>query len=427
MQETRVSIGRYQCSVCGRVLKASGEMIGRRVQCRCGHQFRIQEECLLSQDVSGVSCADTESSQRHHRSATLDQHTSEAGSDETDDVTRVRNVREAYKAIRQQLSGVVIGQEDVIEQVLIAMFSQGHVLLTGVPGLAKTLLISSISRVLDLQYRRIQFTPDLMPADITGTEVLQEDRVTGRRSFQFVEGPVFSNLVLADEINRSPPRTQAALLEAMQERHVTIGDVTRSLPSPFFVMATRNPIEQEGTYPLPEAQLDRFLFNIVVEYPGREDEFELIRLATSDVKADLKSVLDDQQILQIQQTVRRVPVADHVIAYARDLVQSTRPSQATSPDFIREMVGWGAGPRAGISLVMAAKARAILQGRFHATTEDIRSIALPVLRHRVVTTFRADASGVQRDDVIRMLLEHVKPAPPANTTAPARTRRGDRH
>ncbi|MBL8815509.1 MAG: AAA family ATPase [Planctomyces sp.] len=329
--------------------------------------------------------------------------------------------------MRQQLSGVVIGQEDVIEQVLIAMFSQGHVLLTGVPGLAKTLLISSISQVLDLQYRRIQFTPDLMPADITGTEVLQEDRVTGRRNFQFVEGPVFSNLVLADEINRSPPRTQAALLEAMQERHVTIGDESRALPSPFFVMATRNPIEQEGTYPLPEAQLDRFLFNIVVEYPDRDDEFELIRLATSDVKADLKSVLDDQQILQIQQTVRRVPVADHVIAYARDLVQSTRPSQVTAPDFIREMVGWGAGPRAGISLVMAAKARAILQGRFHATTEDIRSIALPVLRHRVVTTFRADASGVQRDDVIRMLLDHVKPVPPANTTAPARVRRGDRH
>ncbi len=300
----------------------------------------------------------------------------------------------------------------MIEEVLISLFCRGHVLLVGVPGLAKTLLVSSIAEVLDLQFRRIQFTPDLMPADVTGTEVLQEDRTTGKRNFQFVEGPVFANMVLADEINRAPPKTQAALLEAMQERQVTVGDQTYGLPSPFFVMATQNPIEQEGTYALPEAQLDRFLFNIVVDYPGRNDEFELIKRATSDTQPNLEKVLDEQQIMALQQTVRRIPVADHVIAYARDLVQATRPNQPEAPDFVKQMVDWGAGPRAGISLIMAAKARAVLQGRFHATTEDVRQVMLPVLRHRLVTTFNAEASGVKRDDVIEMLARHVKPVPP---------------
>lgn len=383
-------------------------MLGRRARCRCGNEFRIDEAGMLvdsepdAEVLSEVSShTNTESDHRVVRGAVTD-----------DDVQRVRQVRESYIQMKEQLEQVIIGQSSVIEQTLIAMFCRGHVLLTGVPGLAKTLLVSSLSQVLDLRYRRIQFTPDLMPADITGTEVLQEDRTSGRRNFQFVEGPIFSNLVLADEINRSPPRTQSAMLEAMQERQVTTGDLTRTLPSPFFVMATRNPIEQEGTYPLPEAQLDRFLFNIVVDYPDRDQEFAVIRQATSDCQAELKPVLDAPMILAIQQTVRRIPAADHVIAYARDLVQATRPGQPDAPDFVKELVGWGAGPRAGISLVMAAKARAILHGRFHATTEDIRQIALPVLRHRVVTTFNADASGIKRDDVIRMLLDQIKPQAP---------------
>jgi MoxR-like ATPase len=335
-----------------------------------------------------------------------------------DDAAMVRRLQEAHASLTKQLSAVVIGQQSVVDEVLLSVFCRGHVLLVGVPGLAKTLLVSSIARVLDLQFRRIQFTPDLMPADITGTEVLQEDRTTGKRNFQFVEGPVFSNLLLADEINRAPPKTQAALLEAMQERQVTVAGRTMVLPSPFFVLATQNPIEQEGTYPLPEAQLDRFLLNITVDYPKPDDEMAIIRQVTSGQRPDMTRVLDAEQILRIQETVLRVPVADHVIAYARDLVQATRPAREEAPSFVKEMVAWGAGPRAGISLVMAAKARALLQGRFHATTADVAAVALPVLRHRVVTTFNAEAAGVNRDDVIEMLLKEIKPKRP---TASAKT------
>lgn len=324
----------------------------------------------------------------------------------------IESLRDSYSIITQQLSTVIVGQQSVIEEVLISIFCRGHVLLTGVPGLAKTLLIDSISKVLELDFRRIQFTPDLMPADITGTEVLQEDRTTGTRNFQFVEGPVFSNMVLADEINRAPPKTQAALLEAMQERHVTIAGQTMELPSPFFVMATQNPIEQEGTYPLPEAQLDRFLFNCVVDYPESADEFRIIKQATSGHQPSLDKLLDAEQIQKLQEAVRNIPVADHVIAYARDLVQATRPGGGKAPGFIKEMVGWGAGPRAGIALIIAAKARAVLHGRLHATTADVAAVTLPVLRHRIVTTFHAEAAGVQRDDVIRKLIEVIRPQQP---------------
>lgn len=379
-----------QCDACGTHFKIDRSLAGKRVACRCGHRFRIPLEFAADDRDS------------------LSQEPNITSPEDKNDVARVHAVRQAYAAMREQLAKVVIGQDAVIEQALIAMLCRGHVLLTGVPGLAKTLLVSSISGVLDLSYKRVQFTPDLMPSDITGTEVLQEDRSSGRKQFQFVEGPLFCNLVLADEINRSPPKTQAALLEAMQERRVTVGDTTHVLPSPFFVMATQNPIEQEGTYPLPEAQLDRFLFNIVVDYPPPDDEFAVIKLATSDWQPELKPVLNAEQILSLQQTVRRVPAADHVIAYARDIVQATRPRDPIAPPFIREWVSWGAGPRAGISLVMAAKARAVLHGRFHATTNDVRQVATAVLRHRLVTTFNADAAGVQRDDVIRKLLEHVK-------------------
>jgi MoxR-like ATPase len=278
-----------------------------------------------------------------------------------------------------------------------------------VPGLAKTLLISTVARALDLSFKRIQFTPDLMPADITGTDVLEMDQETGRRSFRFVNGPVFANMILADEINRTPPKTQASLLEAMQEHHVTVGERTFDLPDPFFVLATQNPIEQEGTYPLPEAQLDRFLFNIVVDYPSEDEEREIIRRVTSPGEGEVKALMDAKDILQLQEIVKRVPVGDHVIDFAADIARATRPNSGEAPEFVKDMVGWGAGPRAGIAMISAAKAHAVLRGRFHATTGDVAAVAHPVLRHRVLTTFNAEASGVQSDDIVRMLLEHLEP------------------
>ena len=327
-----------------------------------------------------------------------------------DDLARIRAIHEAYLKMKEQLGRVVIGQEGVIDEVLMAIFSRGHALLVGVPGLAKTLLVSTIARVLALVFKRIQFTPDLMPSDITGSDVLHEDRATGRREFRFVRGPVFANLLLADEINRTPPKTQAALLEAMQEHHVTVGDQTYPLPEPFFVLATQNPIEQEGTYPLPEAQLDRFMFNIVVDYPTRDEEARIIRQVTSLQESPLETCLDADQVLALQQAIRRVPVADHVIAFANDLARATRPKAEGAPDFVREMVAWGAGPRAGIYLITAAKARAVLQGRYHATTADVAQVALPVLRHRVLTTFNAEAAGVTSDHIVKQLLEKMRPA-----------------
>ncbi len=325
------------------------------------------------------------------------------------DAELIADLKTAYQQIKTQLSGVIIGQDKVVEEVLIAIFSRGHALLVGVPGLAKTLLVSTLARVLDLSFKRIQFTPDLMPSDITGSDVLEEDHTTGRRVFRFVHGPLFANMVLADEINRTPPKTQAALLEAMQEHHVTVGSQSFSLPEPFFVLATQNPIEQEGTYPLPEAQLDRFMFNIVVDYPTADEEREIIRQVSGTSHATLAKVLDAAAILQLQDVVRRVPAADHVIDYARNLVRATRPKQPEAPDFVREMVGWGAGPRAGINLIIAAKARAILQGRVHATTSDVTAVALPVLRHRVITTFNAEAAGVTSDTIIAKLIQSMKP------------------
>jgi MoxR-like ATPase len=309
--------------------------------------------------------------------------------------------------MKDELSQVIVGQNEVVEQVLMAMFCRGHALLVGVPGLAKTLLVSTVSQALDLQYKRIQFTPDLMPADITGTDVLEVDPETGHRGFRFVNGPLFASMVLADEINRTPPKTQAALLEAMQEGHVTVGDRTLNLPDPFFVLATQNPIEQEGTYPLPEAQLDRFLFNIVVDYPNAEEEREIIRRVTSPNSATVSPLMTGPEIIQLQNIVKRVPVGDHVIDFAAKLARATRPGSSEAPDFVKEMVGWGAGPRAGISLISAAKAHAVLRGRVHATTGDVAAVALPVLRHRVLTTFNAEAAGVKSDDIIKRLIEEL--------------------
>ncbi len=321
----------------------------------------------------------------------------------------IRGLATAYTRMREEIGKVVIGQSDVVDELLIAMFSRGHCLLVGVPGLAKTLLVSTIARILQLTFRRIQFTPDLMPADITGTDILQDDPDTGRRSFQFMQGPLFTNILLADEINRTPPKTQAALLEAMQERNVTAGANTYRLPQPFFVLATQNPIEQEGTYPLPEAQLDRFMFNLVVRYPSAAEELRILKQTTSGEEPPLTTALTGRQILALQEVVRKVPVADHVFVYARDLVRATRPHEPEAPGFIKPLISWGAGPRAGQYLILGGKARAILRGRFHVTTEDIRAVAHSVLRHRIVTTFQAESEGLTPDRVIDMLLEKITP------------------
>jgi len=325
----------------------------------------------------------------------------------SEDKAAVEKLHASYGRMKDELSQVIVGQHEVVEQVLMAMFCRGHALLVGVPGLAKTLLVSTVSQALDLQYKRIQFTPDLMPADITGTDVLEVNPETGHRGFRFVNGPLFASMVLADEINRTPPKTQAALLEAMQEGHVTVGDRTLDLPDPFFVLATQNPIEQEGTYPLPEAQLDRFLFNIVVDYPNAEEEREIIRRVTSPNSATVSPLMTGPEIIQLQNIVKRVPVGDHVIDFAARLARATRPGSSEAPDFVKEMVGWGAGPRAGISLISAAKAHAVLRGRVHATTVDVAAVALPVLRHRVLTTFNAEAAGVKSDDIIKRLIEEL--------------------
>ena len=319
----------------------------------------------------------------------------------------IKGLATAYSRMREEIGKVIIGQHDVVDELLIAMFSRGHCLLVGVPGLAKTLLVSTIAKILQLSFRRIQFTPDLMPADITGTDILQDDPETGRRTFQFMQGPLFTNILLADEINRTPPKTQAALLEAMQERHVTAGANTYRLPQPFFVLATQNPIEQEGTYPLPEAQLDRFMFNLVVKYPSAAEELRILKQTTAGEEPKLTTALTGRQILALQEVVRKVPVADHVFVYARDLVRATRPEEPEAPAFVKQYVSWGAGPRAGQFLILGGKARALLEGRFHVTTTDIQAVAGSVLRHRLVTNFNADTSGITSDRVIEMLLDKI--------------------
>ena len=329
------------------------------------------------------------------------------------DVQTVEQLSRAYQAITEQLGKYIVGQTEVIEQVLTAMFCQGHVLLVGVPGLAKTMLIKTISDVLQLDFKRVQFTPDLMPSDITGTDVLEEDKSTGKRAFRFVRGPIFANIVLADEINRTPPKTQAALLEAMQEHRVTVGETTFELPQPFFVLATQNPIEQEGTYPLPEAQWDRFMFMTIVNYPKPDEEIQIMKQAASVYRPALTRLLDAPTILHLQQVVRRVPVADHVYQFARDLVRASRPRESEAQPWLNELVQWGAGPRASIYLILAGKARAILHGRMHVNTDDIIKVAHPVLRHRILTTFSAEAQGMTSDKIIDRLLTEL----PGITTA----------
>lgn len=319
----------------------------------------------------------------------------------------IAKLQGAYSSIRQQMAQVIVGQSEVIDQLLISLFSRGHCLLEGVPGLAKTLMISTLARTLSMTFARIQFTPDLMPADITGTDVLQQNKTTGEREFRFIQGPLFHNVVLADEINRTPPKTQAALLEAMQERQVTVGQIRHSLADPFFVLATQNPIEQEGTYQLPEAQQDRFMFKVFVNYPTFAEEKQIAIQTTSGKPKEITPVLGAAEVLQLQNLVREVPVSDHVVNYALALVRQTRLNQPETPKFITEWLSWGAGPRAVQVLLLGSKARALLQGRTHVTTDDIAALAAPVLRHRIVVNFAAESDGITTDKVVERMIQET--------------------
>ena len=323
------------------------------------------------------------------------------------DLQAVEHLKASAAKIKAELSKVIVGQEEVVDQVLISILTRSHALLVGVPGLAKTLLVSTLSQTLHLSFKRIQFTPDLMPSDITGTEVIYQDPATNLREFRFLKGPIFANMILADEINRTPPKTQAAMLEAMQERKVTVGGNDMPLPDPFFVLATQNPIEQEGTYPLPEAQLDRFMFMIVVDYPSAAEELQVMKMATGVAAGKPTAVLTTQEIIDLQMIVRRMPVAEHVYAYAERLVRCTRPKTSEALDFCKKWLSWGAGPRAGLNLIMAAKARAMLNGQFYVSCDDVAAVALPIFRHRIIANFAAQSEGVTSDDITRKILETI--------------------
>jgi MoxR-like ATPase len=319
-------------------------------------------------------------------------------------VELIEKLRKAYSSLTKEVHKVIIGQDDILEQILIAVFAKGHCLLVGVPGLAKTLMVKTMSQILDLHFKRIQFTPDLMPSDITGTEILREDKKTGERVLEFVKGPMFANMVLADEINRTPPKTQSALLEAMQEFHITAGGVTYELPLPFFVLATQNPIEQEGTYPLPEAQLDRFMFNLIIKYPKFKEEIEIVKATTTKNKISLDKIINAKDILELQEIILKIPVPENVVEYAVKLVNLTRPSEEYASDFVKKNVAWGASPRASQYLILGGKVRAVLQGRYNVSKEDIKALAYPVLRHRVIVNFYAESEGIDSEKVISELL-----------------------
>ncbi len=338
---------------------------------------------------------------------------------QADEMERIERLKSGCERLKKELARVIVGQEEVIDQLIVAILSNGHVILEGVPGLAKTLMISTLANCLKLTFNRIQFTPDLMPSDITGTDVIQEDKSTGQRALKFIAGPIFSNVILADEINRTPPKTQAALLEAMQERHVTVGTHRHDLSQPFFVLATQNPIEQEGTYPLPEAQQDRFMFKVFVRYPSYEQEYEIAERTTVTVDTSVSQIFSGEEILEFQRLVRRIPAAPNVIRHALDLVRASRPGEDDAPEFIKKMLSWGAGPRAVQSLILGGKALAALRGRFHLSTDDVRELASPVLRHRIVTNYSAEAEGYTPDRIIDELLAAIQP----NETGVARDER----
>ncbi len=320
------------------------------------------------------------------------------------DVELIQKVRDAHAKLRKEIGKVIVGQEKVVDQLLMAIFCRSHALLMGVPGLAKTLMVSTLAQALELSFKRIQFTPDLMPSDITGSEVIQDDPATRQRMFKFLPGPIFANIVLADEINRTPPKTQAALLEAMQERKASIGGIDHPMRNPFFVLATQNPIEQEGTYPLPEAQLDRFLFLIKVDYPSSDEEEQIMRMGTSDVKADVRPVLNAEDIIHLQQVVRRVPVSDKVFDFAKRIARMSRPKTDEATAFVNKWVVWGAGPRASMNMILAAKAHAVLRGANHVSGDDVVEVALPILRHRLMLNFAAQSEGITVEEVVQKLV-----------------------
>jgi len=395
----------------------NGERITERTELKDGDKLRVGRTLLEFQMAPSVLEEEEEKrvappadrKRAQAKTVTSIEKETEPSKDEAE---LLKKMRTAKDALLGEMRKVIIGQEEVVEQIVTALFARGHCLIVGVPGLAKTLMVRTLASVLDLDFKRIQFTPDLMPSDITGTDVLQEDPSTKERSFRFIKGPIFTNVLLADEINRTPPKTQAALLEAMQEYRVTASGYTYNLPLPFLVLATQNPIEQEGTYPLPEAQLDRFMFMINITYPLRDEEIRIVKETTGEVEAELKPVLSGEEILSLQRIVRKVPVSDYVATYATDLARASRPTSDEAPEFVHNWVAWGAGPRAAQYMVLGAKARAVLNGRFNVSCADVRAVAHPVLRHRILTNFNADAEGVNSDRIIDMLLENVaEPAP----------------
>jgi MoxR-like ATPase len=382
-----------ECQQCGLTVQVPAG--GRRL-CGCG-------AWLSSEDVDAPEVELAESAENWPRLE--------------GDLSSIERLNHGYRRIRKELAKIIVGQERVLEELLIAIFARGHCLLVGVPGLAKTLMIRTLADSLNLSFSRVQFTPDLMPSDITGTEVLQEDKATGQRMFKFLHGPLFANVVLADEVNRTPPKTQAALLEAMQERQVTVGGTRHRLPDPFFVLATQNPIEQEGTYPLPEAQQDRFMFNILVDYPEEEEEFKIVEMTTATHQPVVERVLSATDIQEMQDIVRKVPVAPYVIRYAMKFTRLTRKDKGEVPSFIKDYVTWGAGPRATQFLVLGAKARAVLHGRYYVSCEDIREVAIPVLRHRIITNFNAEAEGIKPEEIVRRLSDLIPRDPQEKVTA----------
>ena len=376
-----------QCPECGKTYKMSNASPGKRARCRCGCQFEINDDTITPDDT-----------QRPRMSEISDEEA----------LAAVEKMARAKDAILSEVGKIIIGQTDVLEQILAGFFAGGHCLLLGVPGLAKTLMVHSLAQTMHLEFKRIQFTPDLMPTDITGTNILEEDPDTHQRRFTFHKGPIFANVLLADEINRTPPKTQAALLEAMQEHHVTTGGNTYQLPAPFLVLATQNPLELEGTYPLPEAQLDRFILLVKVDYPNLEEEQKILLSTTSSDGEAINSLLDARTVTMYQDLVRRVPVSEHVANYAARLCRATRPKKEDAPDFIKNYVRYGCGPRAGQSLLLSAKAHVVLNGRFNVSCEDIRRYTLPVMRHRVILNFAAASEGLDSDDIINRLLETVR-------------------
>ena len=363
--------------------------------------------CGVKLDLTKVEEGTTIQCPRCNTSFTVPPGEREEAKVEEADLEAIRSLAEKRAILLEAIGKVIVGQHRVIDEMLISIFSRGHCLVVGVPGLAKTLLVKTIAQFLDLNFKRIQFTPDMMPSDITGTDIIEENISTRKREFKFIKGPIFANIILADEINRTPPKTQAALLEAMQEHRVTARGITYPLEPPFFVLATQNPIEQEGTYPLPEAQLDRFMFNIFIDYPDKDEECSIVKRTTSEEEKEFSSVLPREDILTIQSIVRNVPVSDHLINYAVNLTRSTRPHNSDCPDFIKKWVSWGAGPRAAQYLVLGGKARAVTQGRYNVSCDDVREIAKPVLRHRLVTNFNAEAEGISSDEIIDKLLDLI--------------------